>query len=49
MVDMIVQHILPSVKEAEVGPIFDLEAVVADIKRDLHTIHQVCCLTYYAF
>ena len=41
MVDMIVQSIIPAVKDAEVGPLFDLEAAVANIKRGLQAVHQV--------
>lgn len=40
MVDMIVQQIIPAVKDAEVGPLFDLEAAVANIKRGLQAVHQ---------
>ena len=38
---MIVQQIIPAVEECEKGPLFDLEAAVANVKRDLQAIHQV--------
>ena len=41
LVDMIVQQIIPAVEECEKGPLFDLEAAVANVKRDLQAIHQV--------
>eukprot|EP00617_Octactis_speculum_P017795 CAMPEP_0185753180 /NCGR_PEP_ID=MMETSP1174-20130828/11904_1 /TAXON_ID=35687 /ORGANISM="Dictyocha speculum, Strain CCMP1381" /LENGTH=694 /DNA_ID=CAMNT_0028430903 /DNA_START=80 /DNA_END=2164 /DNA_ORIENTATION=- len=39
MVDMINQHVIPSVKEAEVGPLADLEAAVVTLKAAIADIH----------
>jgi len=40
MIDMIVQHIIPSCKQAEVGPLKELEAGVATLKKALSAIHH---------
>jgi len=39
LIDMINQHIIPSVKAAEVGPLSELEAAIPKIKEALATIH----------
>ena len=39
MVDMINQHVIPSVKSAGIGPLSDLEAAVGTIKAALAEIH----------
>jgi len=39
MIDMINQHIIPSVKEAEVGPLADLETAVGTLKAAIADIH----------
>ena len=39
MVDMINQHIIPSVKAAGVGPLSDLEAAVGTLKAAIAEIH----------
>ncbi|EED87340.1 hypothetical protein THAPSDRAFT_270138 [Thalassiosira pseudonana CCMP1335] len=39
MIDMIQQHIIPSVKAAGVGPLGDLEAAVVSLKEALGEIH----------
>ena len=40
LIDMINQHIIPSVKAAGVGPLADLEAAVGTIKSALQAIHH---------
>eukprot|EP01041_Mallomonas_annulata_P007147 gene7147-14548_t len=40
MVDMIVQHIIPSLKEAGVGPLLQLEMDVVRLKEELADIHH---------
>jgi len=39
-IDMINQHIIPSVKKAGHGPLAELEAAVETLKTDLHAIHE---------
>ena len=39
MIDMINQHVIPSCKNANVGPLAALEAAVVTLKADLATIH----------
>jgi len=39
LIDMINQHIIPSVKAAEVGPLSDLEAAVTTLKNAVAEIH----------
>lgn len=40
LIDMINQHIIPSVKRAEVGPLSDLEAAIPVIKAAVAAIHH---------
>ncbi|KAL3774381.1 hypothetical protein HJC23_012157 [Cyclotella cryptica] len=40
MIDMIQQHIIPSVKAAGIGPLGDLEAAVATLKGALKEVHD---------
>jgi len=40
MVDMINQHVIPSVKSAGIGPLSDLEAAVGTIKAAMAEIHS---------
>jgi glutamine synthetase len=40
MLDMIVQHIIPSCKRSSVGPIAELENSVKSLKAALHSIHH---------
>jgi glutamine synthetase len=40
LIDMIVQHIIPSVKSAEVGPLVELEAAVKTLQSALSAIHH---------
>ena len=39
MIDMINQHVIPSVKAAGVGPMSDLEAAVSTLKSAVAAIH----------
>jgi glutamine synthetase len=39
MIDMISQHIIPSCKNAGMGPVAEFESAVATIKEALHAIH----------
>ncbi|KAI2498713.1 glutamine synthetase [Fragilaria crotonensis] len=40
LIDMINQHVIPSVKAAGIGPLADLEAAVGSIKSALQAIHH---------
>jgi len=40
MIDMINQHIIPSVKAAGIGPLSDLEAAVVSLKSGLKEVHD---------
>ena len=40
MIDMIQQHIIPSVKDGGIGPLAELQAAVVTLKKDLAAIHH---------
>merc|ERR1712151_1269088 len=40
MIDMINQHVIPSLRAAGGGKVSELEAVVTALKKDLHEIHE---------
>lgn len=40
MTDMIVQHVIPSCKRSDVGPLKELEAMAKKLKDAMHSIHH---------
>ena len=40
MMDMITQHIIPSIKTAQIGPLNELQSAVQDLKNCLEDIHD---------
>jgi glutamine synthetase len=42
MIDMILQHIIPGLRTAGVGPVSELEEAVKRLERDFEVIHHTC-------